>query len=186
MNKRKLITLGAASGLALALIIWGAFAVLGYLWRQAPALAEAGRAIVAETVSQVDGVLPGVKEKIEQAAPILSGRARELLPIDAPPAQDVAGEDIPGLSRPSGLARVAYALSDGKRSATYRGNADYAAVLAHYQRELARLGFEGTVLAATDREDIREYRKASQRLRVEIRRHDQPGKDAIEVVIAET
>ena len=82
--------------------------------------------------------------------------------------------------------RVAYARNEGKRSVTYRGDADYAAVLAYDQRGLAVLGFEGTVLAATAREDIREYRKAKQRLRVEIRRHEQPGKDAVEVVIAET
>lgn len=59
-------------------------------------------------------------------------------------------------------------------------------MLAYYQRELAALGFEGTVLAATIREDIRKYRKAKQRLRVEIRWHERLGKEAAEVVIAET
>ena len=68
----------------------------------------------------------------------------------------------------------------------YRGNADYAAVLAYYQREMAALGFEGTVLAATTRDDIREYRKAKQRPRVEIHWHKRLGKEAVEVVIAET
>ena len=68
----------------------------------------------------------------------------------------------------------------------YRGDADYAAVLAYYQREMAALGFEGTVLAATPRDDIREYRKAKQKLRVEIHWHERLGKEAVEVVIAET
>lgn len=186
MNKRVLIALAAASVLVLVLIVWAGFATLGYFWRQAPAVIEGGRGLVTETVRWADEMLPGVKEKIEQAAPALSERARQMLPMDAAPVHDVGGEDIPGVLRYAGLVRVAYALSEGKRSATYRGDADYAAVLAYYQRELAALGFEGTVLAATAREDIREYRKAKQKLRVEIRRHERSGKDAVEVVIAET
>ena len=186
MNKRVLIALAAASVLVLVLIVWAGFATLGYFWRQAPAVIEGGRGLVTETVRWADEMLPGVKEKIEQAAPALSERARQMLPMDAAPVHDVGGEDIPGVLRYAGLVRVAYALSEGKRSATYRGDADYAAVLAYYQRELAALGFAGTVLAATAREDIREYRKAKQKLRVEIRRHERPGKDAVEVVIAET
>ena len=121
-------------------------------------------------------MLPGVKEKIEQAAPALSERARQLW----------LGEDILGVPRYAGLVRAAYALNEGKRSVTYRGDADYAAVLAYYQREMAALGFEGTVLAATTRGDIREYRKAKQRLRVDIHRHERLGNEAVEVVIAET
>ena len=35
-------------------------------------------------------------------------------------------------------------------------------------------------------EDIRTHRKARQRLRVGIDRHERPGKDALEVVIAGT
>ena len=186
MNGRVLIALVAASVLVLVLIVWAGFAVLGYVWRQAPAVIEDGRGLTTETARRVDETLPGVKEKIEQAATALSERARQLWPGEAVPGQDVGGEDIPGVPRYAGLVRVAYALNEGKRSATYRGKADYAAVLAYYQRELAALGFEGTVLAATAREDIREYRKTKQRLRVEVRRHDRPGKDAVEVVIAET
>ena len=127
-----------------------------------------------------------MQEKIEQLAPALSELARKLWPGEAAPTPDVGGEALPGVPRVAGLVRVAYARNEGKRSATYRGNADYAAVLAYDRHELAALGFEGTVLAATAREDIREHRKAKQRLRVEIRRHDRPGKDAVEVVIAET
>ena len=183
MNKRVLIALAAAS--VLALIVWAGFAALGYFWRQAPAVIEGGRGLLTETVRRADEMLPGVKEKIEQAAPALGERARQMWPGEAAPTQDVGGEDLPGVPRYAGLVRVAYALNEGKRSATYRGDADYAAVLAYYQRELAALGFEGTVLAATAREDIREYRKAKQKLRVEIRRHERPGKDAVEVVIAE-
>ena len=186
MNKRVLIAIAAVSLLVLALIVWAGIAVLGYLWRQAPAVIEGGRGLVTETVRRADEMLPGVKEKIEQAAPALSERAQQLWPGEAAPTQDVGGEDLPGVPRYAGRVRVAYALNEGKRSATYRGDADYAAVLAYYQRELAALGFAGTVLAATAREDIREYRKAKQKLRVEIRRHERPGKDAVEVVIAET
>lgn len=186
MTKRVLIALGAVSVLVLVLIVWAGFAVFGYVWRQAPALIEGGRGLATESVRRVDETLPGVKEKIEQAAPALSERARQWWPGEATPGQDVGGEEIPGAPRYAGLVRVAYGLEAGKRSATYRGDAEYAAVLAHYQRELAALGFEDTVLAATAREDIREYRKAEQKLRVEIRRHDRPGKDAVEVVIAET
>ena len=91
------------------------------------------------------------------------------------------GHSILQLSNKSPIAR-----NEGKRSATYRGDAEYATVLAYYQRELAAFGFEGMVLAAKAREDIREYRKAKQRLRVEMRRHERTGKDAVEVVIAET
>lgn len=181
-----LIALAAASVLVLVLIVWGGFVLLGYLWRQAPAVIEGGRGLLTETVRRADEMLPGVKEKIERAAPALSERAGQLWPGEAVPGQDVGGEDMPGVPRYAGLVRGAYGFEGGRRSATYRGDADYAAVLAYYQRELAALGFEGTVLAATAREDIREYRKAKQRLRVEIRRHDRPGKDAVEVVIAET
>ena len=186
MNKRVLIALAAVSVLVLALIVWAGFATLGYFWRQAPAVIEGGRGLVTETVRRADEMLPGVKEKIEQAAPALGERARQLWPGEAAPTHDLGGEVQPRVPRFAGLVRVAYARNEGKRSATYRGNADYAAVLAYYQHELAALGFEGTVLAATAREDIREYRKAKQRLRVEIRRHDRPGKDAVEVVIADT
>lgn len=186
MIKPALITVSAISVLALGLVVWGGFAFLGYLWRQAPSLIEGGRGLVTETVRRADEMLPGVKEKIEQAAPAFSEHAQQLWPTEAVPAQDVGGDDLPGVPRYAGLVRIAYALNEGKRSATYRGEADYAAVLAYYQRELAALGFEGTVLAATAREDIREYRQANQTLRVEIRRHQQSGKDAVEVLIAET
>ena len=186
INKRVLITLAVSLVLALALIVWAGFAALGYFWRQAPAVIDGGRGVLTETVRRADEMLPGVKEKIEQAAPALGERARKLWLGEAAPTQDVGGEDILGVPRYAGLVRAAYALKDGKRSATYRGDADYAAVLAYYQREMAALGFEGTVLAATPREDIREYRKAKQRLRVEIHWHEHLGKEAVEVVIAET
>lgn len=62
-----------------------------------------------------------MKEKIEQAAPALSEHAQQLWPTEAVPAQDVGGDDLPGV-----------------------------------------------------------------KLRVEIRRREQPGKDAVEVLIAET
>lgn len=186
INKRVLIALAVSLVLALALIVWAGFAALGYFWRQAPAVIDGGRGLLTESVRRADEMLPGVKEKIEQAAPALSERARKLWLSEATPTQDVGGEDVLGVPRYAGLVRVAYALNEGKRSATYRDDADYAAVLAYYQRELAALGFEGTVLAATTREDIREYRKAKQKLRVEIHWHERPGKDAVEVVIAET
>ena len=74
---------------------------------------------MTETVRWADEMLPGVKEKIEQAAPVLSERARQMLPMDAAPVHDVGGEDIPGVPRYAGLVRVAYALNEGKRSATW-------------------------------------------------------------------
>ena len=111
----------------------------------------AGRGLVTETVRRTDEMLPGVQEKIEQLAPALSELARKLWPGEAAPTPDVGGEALPGVPRVAGLVRVAYARNEGKRSATYRGNADYAAVLAYDLRGLAVLGFEGTVLAATGR-----------------------------------
>lgn len=184
VSKRVVIALVAAAVLALAFIAWAGFAVLALLWRQAPALVDSGRELATETVRKVDESLPGLKEKVEQAAPGLSERTRQLWPGQVLPTQDVGGEDIAGVPRFSGLVRVAYVFEGGKRRVTYRSKADYAAVLAYYQRELAALGFEGTVLTATDQEESRQYRKANQRLHVEIRRHNQLA-NVVEVIIAE-
>ena len=108
MNKRVLIALAAVSVLVLVLIVWGGFVLLGYLWRQAPAVIEGGRGLLTETVRRADEMLPGVKEKIERAAPALSERAGQLWPGEAVPGQDVGGEDMPGVPRYAGLVRVAY------------------------------------------------------------------------------
>lgn len=184
VNKRVVIALVAAAVLALALIAWAGFAVLTHLWQQAPSLIGSGRELASETARKVDESLPGLKDKVEQVVPGLSERARQWLSDQALPKQDVGGEDIAGVPRFTGLVRVAYVFEGGKRRVTYRGKADYAAVLTYYQRELATLGFEGTVLKATDQEESRQYHKANQQLRVEIRRPTQLG-SVIEVVIAE-
>lgn len=59
MNKPVLITLIAIPVLALGLVVWGGFAFLDYLWRQAPSLIEGGRGLVTETVRRADEMLPG-------------------------------------------------------------------------------------------------------------------------------
>ena len=102
------------------------------------------------------------------------------------PPPSVGGEDIPGVPRFPGLVRTAYAFSAGKRTVTYRGEAEYAAVAAFYQRELAALGFGRTVLSATAREEVHEYRKADRRLSLTVRQHDgRPGGGYAEAVVAE-
>lgn len=116
MSKRVLIALAATSVLALVLIVWAGFSALGYSWQQAPALIEGGYGLVTETVRRVDKMLPGVKEKIEQVAPALNERARQLWPGKAAPTQGVGGEDLPGVPRYAGKMRIAYGLEDGKRS----------------------------------------------------------------------
>ena len=78
INKHVLIALTVSLVLALALIVCAGFAALGYFWRQAPAVIYGGRELLTETILGADEMLPGVKKKIEQAAPALGERARQL------------------------------------------------------------------------------------------------------------
>lgn len=144
--------LGAvALGLA-GLLVWAAIAILSWLWGQAPTAAEAGKRMASDAMSQVEQVVPGIKEQAgqwlpagvkEQAGKWFPGLGTDL------PASDVSGADAGPVPRFPGLARSHFAREGHIVEVRYAGPAAFEAVLAHYVQGFAAAGYAQEVISAT-------------------------------------
>jgi len=134
----------------LALLIWVAVALFGWLWGQAQALTDAAPDAARTIIAQVENTVPGAREKLGDIVPALK---------PAPPPRDVSGSDIGPVARYPGLARSHWHREDREITMRYEGPADYAAVLDHYVKGFAAQGYAQKVLSATPDQEKHDYFK---------------------------
>lgn len=144
----------------LALLVWAAVALSGWLWGQGKVLAggapEAVRTVVTEVGQQVEQVVPGAREVLG-----------EWLPARKPesPPRDVSGADIGPMARYPGLVRSLWQNDGSATTVRYEGRADYAAVLDHYAKGFSAQGYTQRVVSAAPEGEEHEYRKGEERIR---------------------
>jgi len=139
----------------LALLIWVAVALFGWLWGQAQALTDAAPDAARTIIAQVENTVPGAREKLGDIVPALK---------PAPPPRDVSGSDIGPVARYPGLARSHWHREDREITMRYEGPADYAAVLDHYVKGFAAQGYAQNVLSATPDQEKHDYLKGGDRV----------------------
>lgn len=161
---KKIVVAGVVALIALALLLWALIAGVGFLWKQSPALTDAGVRIAQDAVKKGTGIFPGLQEKVKETSPWLAGKVRESLPASDLPETDIAGEEITPVPRYPGMIRTAYALTDQKRTVSYKGKAAYRAVIEFYHKEMAALGFQSKVISASQQQETYEYRKGTRKL----------------------
>jgi hypothetical protein len=179
--KKWLLIGGVTLVVALALGVWGLFAIGNLVSERLPQWTDQGRQAMGAAVREADDSLPGVRGKIESLAPRLTDKVDGLL--DRSPAQDVGGEDVAGMPRYPGMMRTAYRNVAGRRTVTYQGRADFADVLRFYREEAQRNGWTVTVLEGSARREIRAVSLGERRLELTLSR-EAIGKQTT-VVIAE-
>jgi hypothetical protein len=139
----------------LALLIWVAVALFGWLWGQAQTLTDAAPAAARTVIAQVKNTVPGAREKLEEIVPALK---------PAPPPRDVSGTDIGPVARYPGLARSHWHREGREITMRYEGPAEYAAVLDHYVKGFAAQGYAQNVLSATPDQEKHDYLKGGDRV----------------------
>lgn len=185
---KKKVVVGVAAGLVVVvlLLLWALIAGLGYLWKQAPALTESGRQLAGEALKRAGGAFTEMQESAEKSAPGLPEKVKELMPFSSVPESDVAGEDIRPVPRFPGMVRSSYARADQRRTVGYQGKVPYKAVLDFYQKEMAALGFHGTVISASSRQESYEYRKGARKLEFHFERAATIPSEVTALTIRET
>jgi hypothetical protein len=140
VRARTWLILGAVVLGILGLVTWAGIALLAWLWGQFPAATETGRRLADEAMTQIEQVVPGLKEQIGQWAPRLAGE---------PPASDVSGVDVGPVPRFPGLVRSHYASGERTVEVRYAGRAAFESVRAHYVQGFAAAGYAREVKEAT-------------------------------------
>lgn len=158
------IAAGVGLVVLLGLVVWAAVALIGWLIGQASGLFAATREVAA-------GPVQGVLEQVGRVLPAAQERLGDYLPaLGSEPARDVSGEDLGPLPRPAGLVRSAWQREGARAIVEYAGRADYHAVLDHYSRGYAALGYVRNVLSARPGAETHEYAKGAERYRVTVTR----------------
>lgn len=160
--KSILIVSGIGLIVLLALFVWAAVAGVGLVSGRLPHWLAGGERLAAEAVRRVQETLPMVTDRVAESVPGLARRIEGLVPGAAFPTQDVGGEDLADIPRFPGMVRVAYSLTDQKRTVAYQARADFAQVVAFYTREMAQRGFVGQVTAASAAEENHLYRRGNE------------------------
>lgn len=143
----------------LALLIWGAVSLFGWLWGQAQALTEAAPDAARTVIAQVENTVPGAREKLGEFVPVLKPE---------PPPRDVSGTDIGPVARYPGLARSHWHRDGREITVRYEGRADYAAVLDHYAKGFAAQGYAQSVVSAAPEGEEHDYSKNDDRVRFKV------------------
>jgi hypothetical protein len=139
----------------LALLIWVAVALFGWLWGQAQTLTDAAPDAARTVIAKVENTVPDAREKLGEIVPALK---------PAPPPRDVSGTDIGPVARYPGLARSHWHREGREITMRYEGPADYAAVLDHYVKGFAAQGYAQNVLSATPDQEKHDYLKGGDRV----------------------
>lgn len=137
VRARTWLILGAAVVGILGLITWAGIALLSWLWGQFPTATEAGRRLAGDAMTQIEQVVPGLKEQIGQWVPDLA---------ENPPTSDVSGTDAGPVPRFPGLVRSQFARGDKTVEVRYAGRAAFEAVRAHYVKGFAAAGYAHEVM----------------------------------------
>jgi|APFre7841882724_1041349.scaffolds.fasta_scaffold60605_1 hypothetical protein len=161
---KKIVVAGVIALIAVALLLWALIAGTAFLWKQLPTLTDDGARIAQDALKKGEDVFPGLQEKVKETSPWLAGKVRDILHAGGLPETDIAGEEILPVPRYPGMIRTAYALTDQKKTVSYKGKAAYRAVIEFYHKEMAVLGFQGKVISASQQQETYEYRKGTRKL----------------------
>lgn len=160
------IAIGLGLLTLVALLVWAAIALIGWFFGQAQGLAGKAPDVARGAIEQVEQIAPGVRAQIEQAVPGVREQLGQWVPAlkPEPPPRDVSGTDIGPVPRYPGLARSHWHREGREITVRYEGTADYAAVLDHYVRGFAALGYAQTVLSAAPEGERHDYAKGAERV----------------------
>ncbi len=164
IRRRTWITAGVGLLVLIALLIWAAIALLGWLFTQLQAAPEAARGALTTMEQQVEQMAPGMQEKVAAG---LGELMPSLRPEDRPP-RDVSGTDFAPVERYPGLPRT-YWRRDGRQvQVHYEGQADYPAVLNHYFRGFGDLGYTQELQSAAPSAETHAWTRNKQRYLMKI------------------
>jgi hypothetical protein len=175
IRARTWLILGAVALGLVSLLVWAGVAILSWLWSEAPTVAEAGRRLSGEAITQAERVAPGLKERVEQWAPGMKAQIDRVLPGkgEAPPAKDVSGTDVGPMPRFPGLVRTYFVRQGQMIEARYAGRAEFGTVLAYYVQKFAAAGYAQEVMSATPEEEQHRFRRGQESIDLSIMRR--PG-----------
>lgn len=181
VRRRTWIMIGLGVLALVAILAWAAITMLSWLWGQIPAMAESGRQAAGAAMEKVEQVAPGLKT---QLGPLLdeAGLPGPESAGQQPPG-DVSGNDLPGLTRYSGLLMTYYAREAGRTELRYAGQGDFRTVLGHYASQFAAAGYAQEDLSATPEAERHRFVKAGDTLDFEIRKAGADGK--VEVILVD-
>lgn len=177
-NRRSLIGLGIGLLVFIALLIWAALSLIGWLWGQTQSVAgaapEALRNATGGVMEQVKAFAPGAQGVLDQAKEAVPG-AHEMLagfvPASKPEAtlqRDVSGEDLGPVPRYSGFMRTKWQRTGEQTAVEYEGKGDYVKVLDYYANGFIAQGFSRFVQTASTEAETHEYAKGSERFSLSI------------------
>jgi hypothetical protein len=149
IRARTWLILGAVALGLVSLLVWAGVAILSWLWSEAPTVAEAGRRLSGEAITQAERVAPGLKERVEQWAPGMKAQIDRVLPGkgEAPPAKDVSGTDVGPMPRFPGLVRTYFVRQGQMIEARYAGRAEVMSATPEEEQHRFRRGQESIDLS---------------------------------------
>jgi hypothetical protein len=157
ISRRTWLLVSVALLILATLAIWAAISLAGWLFSVARESATAAPDVARNAVQQVEKVVPGATQAIEDLRMI--GQA-------SPPARDVSGTDPIPVARFPGLARTHWQREGQEIRVRYEGKADFATVLDHYAKGFADQGYRQELHAASPSEERHDYLKGSERVGV--------------------
>ena len=172
IRARTWILLGVVALVFAGLLLWAGVAILSWLWGQAPTVAEAGKRLAGDAMTQVGQVAPGLQKQAEQLMPGAKEQAAQWLPAGVKeqadkwlpglgkglPATDVSGTDISPVPRFPGLVRSHFTREGKITEVRYTGRAPFETVLAHYVQGFTAAGYTQEVMSATGEGEQHRFR----------------------------
>ena len=148
-----------------ALTLWAAVSAAGWLAGMMRDGFDAAPAAARSVIEQVDKNVPG-------AAVVVDG----LRSLAQPAAvRDVSGSDPAPVERFPGLTRVEWQRDGELIKVRYEGEANFAAVLAHYASGFSAKGYRQEMLAATRDDERVDYLRGDERIGLSVARQGREG-----------
>ncbi len=144
------------------LLAWAALAFTGWFFGQA-------RGWMEDTPAATRGVLEQAQRVIPGPGTSLGEHLGDLMPVLKPARRDVSGSDLGPVPRYPGMARTFWHREGKMVTIEYEGEADYAAVLAHYGQGFAAQGFTRTVSTASPGAETHLYARQGEQLSLTVR-----------------
>jgi hypothetical protein len=165
---RKIVVWGSILGgsalfflaLTVGILIWG----VGILKDRLPTWMDGGEKMVRVAIMKAEEILPGVKDKVKEVAPVLTETVEKMVPGMEIPGKDVGGEDIKPIPRYGNMIRVSYSMENQKRIISYKGKVYFGTAKEFYRKEMLALGFQEKALRASPTEEVYQFRKGEHSL----------------------
>ncbi len=160
------VAIGLGMLALIVLLVWSLVASAGWLIGLARDGLGAAPEMARTAAEQVERVVPGAGQVIDQVRSVVG-------PAEAP--RDVSGTDPGPVARYPGLARTHWHRDGREITVRYEGMGDYVAVLDHYAKGFATLGYVQHLQSAAPDEEKHEYRKENDRVRFALSRLPKGG-----------